>query len=250
MIAIGTAGWSIPRASAPAFAGGGRHLERYARVLPCVEIDTSFYRPHRTATYARWADETPAGFRYAVKLPKAITHEARFRRARAPLDAFLSEVAGLGDKLAVLLVQLPPSFAYAPRPARTFFALLRERHAGAVVCEPRHPTWFTPAAERVLHAYRIARAAADPASCESAARPGGWLGPNRDGGGATLYYRWHGSPRMYWSRYPDAWLAARAAELSRWPRDADCWCIFDNTAAGAALENALALRTMIAAIDA
>lgn len=247
MIAIGTAGWSIARASAASFGGDGSHLARYARVLPCVEINSSFYRPHRTATYARWAGETSRHFRFAVKLPEAITHAARLRRARLPLDAFLEEVAGLGSKLAVLLVQLPPSFAYEPRPVRTFFELLRERHPGAVVCEPRHRTWFTPAAERVLRSYRISRAAADPALCESAAGPGGWLGPNDDGADATLYYRWHGSPRIYWSAYSNAWLAARADELARWPSDADRWCIFDNTAAGAALRNALALQTMIGA---
>ena len=250
MISVGTAGWSIPRASASAFPSDGHQIERYSRVMRCVEIDSSFYRPHRVETYARWADETPEGFRFAVKLPRTITHEGRLRRAKTPLLSFLSEVSGLGEKLAVLLVQLPPSFAFEPRAVHTFFALLRERHAGSVVCEPRHATWFTPAADRLLDTYRIARAAADPARIDPSTQPGGWLGPSGDGGGAPIYYRWHGSPRMYWSAYTDAWLKARAADVRRWPAGSDCWCIFDNTAAGAALADALRFTTMVLAADA
>ncbi len=52
---IGCAGWAIPRAAAARFPGDGSHLERYGRVLPAVEIDSSFYRYHEPATYARWA---------------------------------------------------------------------------------------------------------------------------------------------------------------------------------------------------
>jgi uncharacterized protein YecE (DUF72 family) len=242
---IGTAGWSLPRDAAASFEGEGRHLERYARVLSCAEINSSFYRSHRAEVYQRWAAQTPPGFRFAVKLPRAISHDARLRRAREPLRRFLAEVAGLGERLAVVLVQLPGSFAFEARPMRAFFGLLREQFGGAVVCEPRHASWSTPAAERLLVASRISRAAADPARWPAAFRPGGWLGPEGDGRGAVLYHRWHGSPRMYWSRYEPAWLAERARELACWPADADTWCIFDNTASGAAIQNALALRALV-----
>jgi uncharacterized protein YecE (DUF72 family) len=239
---IGTAGWSLPREAAPSFPGEGTHLQRYARVMRCAEIDSSFHRPHRTDTYAKWAAQTPPDFRFAVKLPGAITHDARLRRARAPLVRFLDEAGGLGDRLAVLLVQLPPSFAFEARPVRNFLALLAELNAGraAVVCEPRHASWFTPAAERALAAARVGRVAADPARWPAAAEPGGWLGPAGDGRDAVVYFRWHGSPRMYWSRYDTAWLAARARALAKWPRES-CWCIFDNTGGGGALPNALEL---------
>ena len=132
------------------------------------------------------------------------------RRAREPLQKFLAEAAGLGDRLAVLLVQLPPSFAFEARPVRSFFSLLAELFAGSVVCEPRHASWFTPSADRVLAALKVSRAAADPARWPEAARPGGWLGPQGDGSGGVLYHRWHGSPRMYWSRYEPRWVSERA----------------------------------------
>ena len=243
---IGTAAWSIPRAVAPSFPGDGQHLERYARQFACAEIDTSFYRSHQRETYARWASMTPAHFRFAVKLPRAITHDARLRAARQPLAAFLAEASGLGDRLGVLLVQLPPSLAWDAAVARRFFGGLREQWDGPVACEPRHASWFEPAAERALARARIARVAADPARPEAAARPGGWLGPDGDGVGALLYYRWHGSPRVYWSAYDEDWLARQAAALSAWPAGAVPWVIFDNTAAGAASANALALRSLVA----
>lgn len=242
---IGTAGWSVPSAMAEHFPGDGSHLSRYARVLNCAEINTSFYRSHRPEVYARWAVQTPAGFRFAVKVPRTITHYQRLRASRDPLTRFLAEVSGLGDRLGVLLVQLPPSLMFEPRPVRTFFDLLASLFGGAVVCEPRHATWFEPAADRLLVKLRVGRVAADPARCPAAAVPGGWLGPAGDGVGALLYHRWHGSPRTYYSAYSDDWLHARASELRRWPEAADCWCIFDNTASGAAVSDALRLRARL-----
>ena len=238
---IGTAGWSIPRDEAASFAGDGQQLDRYSRVMNCCEINSSFYRSHRLETYQRWASQTPADFRFSVKLPRSITHEARLRRARAPLQAFLAEVAGLGDRLGALLVQLPPSLIFEARPVRRFFDLLAERYEGAVVVEPRHASWFTAAADRALVAARVSRAAADPALSPEARQPGGWLGPEGDGRGTVLYYRWHGSPRLYWSAYGDDWLSAQAQDIrARWhiKANANVWCIFDNTAAGCALPNA------------
>ena len=82
---IGTAGWSITREAAASFTGSGQHLQRYARVLNCAEINSSFYRSHRVQVYEQWAAQTPAGFRFSAKLPRSITHEGRLRRARIPL---------------------------------------------------------------------------------------------------------------------------------------------------------------------
>src|SRR4051812_48945422 len=97
-IRIGTAGWSIPRVLADRFDGGGTHLHRYAQLFRCAEINSSFHRPHTPVTYAKWAASTPPDFRFAVKLPRTITHDGQLRRARAPLELFLEQSAGLGDK--------------------------------------------------------------------------------------------------------------------------------------------------------
>jgi uncharacterized protein YecE (DUF72 family) len=229
---IGTAGWSVPSRYADRFPTDGTHLERYARRLNAAEINTSFYRPHRRATYERWAASVPAGFRFAVKLPRTITHEQRLRDCGDLLDRFADEVAGLGPKLGVLLVQLPPSLRFEAEVVEGFFAELRRRIDVPLACEPRHATWFGPEAEGLLDRLRVARVAADPVRAPGAGEPGGWTG--------LIYYRLHGSTRIYYSDYDDAVLAGIRQRLERHrAAGVPAWCIFDNTAAFAALGNAL-----------
>ena len=234
MIRIGTAGWSIPKAHAADCPGAGSQLARYARILSAVEINSSFYRPHRPTTYERWAASVPHGFRFAVKVPREITHSRKLVASAPSLDQFLSEVRRLGDALGPLLVQLPPSLVFVASTAETFFGLLRDRFDGYVVCEPRHPTWFTDDVEALLARHQIARVAADPAPVARAAWPGGWTG--------LVYRRLHGSPHMYYSGYSADDLARIAATM-RDPAASggESWCIFDNTALGEAMHDALAL---------
>jgi uncharacterized protein YecE (DUF72 family) len=230
---VGRAGWSLSRAEqAHVPAEGASILERYARRFPAVEINSSFYRPHRPATYARWSACVPPDFRFSAKIPKRITHELRLVGSEPPLDSFIAEVTCLGERLGPLLVQLPPSFVYDERVARGFFESLRTRHEGAVVFEPRHPTWFADDVERLLAELRIARVAADPAVVPAASEPGGWPG--------LVYYRLHGSPRVYYDKYDDSYVEALAIRLRTRmsSSNAPVWCIFDNTALGAATANA------------
>jgi uncharacterized protein YecE (DUF72 family) len=95
-ITIGTAAWAIPKQYDDAFPSEGSHLVRYASRFDGVEINSSFYRPHRVSTYQRWAGDAPDHFRFAVKMPKTITHEGRLREVDEPLQRFLGEIAGLG----------------------------------------------------------------------------------------------------------------------------------------------------------
>lgn len=239
---VGTAGWSIPRGTASEFPGTGSHLERYSRVLRGAEINSSFHRPHARAVYERWAASTPPGFRFSVKLPRTITHQGELRRARPGLIAFFEQVSGLGAKLGPLLVQLPPSLAFNGRVAGPFFTALRSMHDGPVVLEPRHPTWFEGAAEALLVRARVARVATDPSRIGAALVPGGWMPDHA----ATTYYRLHGSPRKYWSRYPLERVRRWADDLRTHAGRGEAWCIFDNTASGAAAENALELAVLLA----
>ena len=98
-VLVGCAGWSIPRIAAADFQSTGSHLARYADKLPAVEINSSFYRPHRPATYARWTAAVPRSFRFAVKMPKEITHRRRLCDVAAPLDSFLAECGELGEQV-------------------------------------------------------------------------------------------------------------------------------------------------------
>ena len=235
-IRIGCAGWSIAKQHAALFPPAGSQLERYAQRFNAVEINSSFYRPHLPATYTRWAASTPDGFSFAVKMPKAITHTRRLAGTTELLERFLDQAGQLGAKLGPLLVQLPPSLSFNAGVAGTFFKLLRERFNGLVACEPRHPSWFSAEAEAVLIEFQAARVAADPAIVPAAATPGGWRG--------LAYYRLHGSPEMYASAYSKTYLDALAQQLSLLA--APAWCIFDNTALGAATTDALELLARLA----
>ena len=235
-VLVGCAGWSIPSAHAHLFGEGDSQLARYATRFPVVEINSTFYRPHLPATFERWAATVPKGFRFSAKLPRAITHDARLRGVGGALDAFLEQVGHLGDRLGGLLVQLPPSLRHDARTASTFFAMLRRRTGLPLACEPRHASWFEPGVDALWTRYRVARVAADPARLPAASVPGGDCSQ-------WSYWRWHGSPRIYYSAYGEAALDALAGALRGRSRPgAPAWCILDNTAAGHAIPNAATLQ--------
>ncbi len=241
-VRIGCAGWSIPSRHAHLFGDGDSHLARYATRFDVVEINSTFYRPHQPRTFERWAASVPATFRFSVKLPKATTHEARLLGTGDALTAFFGGVSGLGRKLGGVLVQLPPSLAFDARTADRFFAMLRRRCTRPVACEPRHPSWFEPVVDALWQRYSVARVAADPARLASAAQPGGAAGRAR-----WSYWRWHGSPRIYYSRYDDKALDDLADVLQRHGRvRSPAWCILDNTAHGHATEDAARLQERLA----
>jgi uncharacterized protein YecE (DUF72 family) len=228
---VGTAGWALPAPLRDRFGDGESNLARYATRFDCVEINSSFHRRHRAATWARWAASVPDAFQFCAKLPKTITHVAKLREVDGLLAEFIEDVSGLGAKLAVILVQLPPKLAFEPEVALPFLAALRSATPARIVCEPRHLSWFEDAPEQHLAEHQIARVAADPAPVPAAAHPGGDTGFH--------YWRLHGSPQIYRSSYDAERLEHYAALMKRAAGGA--WCIFDNTASSAATGNALAL---------
>jgi uncharacterized protein YecE (DUF72 family) len=225
---VGTAGWTIPASYKDRFPDRGSHLERYASLFNGVEINSSFYRTHKRATYERWAACVPTSFRFAVKIPRTITQNRRLKEYEGLLEQFLDGSSGLGRKLGVFLVQLPPSLIYNESIASAFFADLS--HGGALMaCEPRHESWFTEDADRTLQHLHVTRVAADPPRAPGDGVPGG---------DATFaYFRLHGSPRIYYSNYQKTDLKMLVSKM----RQPD-WCIFDNTAAFHATGNALTLN--------
>ncbi len=236
-VRIGTAGWNVHRDSVSQFSAEGSHLHRYSSVLGACEINSSFYRPHKPQTWARWADSVPEGFRFAVKAPKAITHEARLDGEPDMLSTFLDQISHLREKLGPVLFQLPPSLAFDEFVARRFLDRLRERHTAAVVWEPRHPTWFDPAADDLMKEFKVSRVAADPACVPSAKEP---AGDER-----LAYFRLHGSPRMYFSSYDEGYLNGLALQIGKLRKEREVWCVFDNTGGGSATQNALQLMKKI-----
>ena len=235
---VGVAGWNVSTRYAADIPQSGSHLERYAHCLNAVEINSSFNKSQRVGTYSRWAAATPIDFRFSVKAPRTITHERRLVHCDPLLDAFAAQVHGLGSKLGLVLVQLPPTLVFEQDVAESFVASLRTRVFVPVAVEPRHPSWFTTETNYWLHKHRIARVAADPPIAPRGAEPGGCR--------EVRYYRCHGSPKIYFSNYDHASLIALRGRL----RDdassgARSWCIFDNTALGEAFGNALTLTKLL-----
>jgi len=239
---VGTSGWSLSHHVAPGSRPGLTGLERYAEYFNAVEINSTFYRLPQRSTIERWRDATPDGFRFAVKLPRSITHEARLVDTEAEANAFCELVAGFGEKLGPLLVQLPPSLELDVGVAREFLRQLTRAAPAPVVLEPRHPTWFSDDAERLLVESGVARAAADPACCVAATHPGATASPT--------YFRWHGSPRKYFSAYLPEAIAALAQQIvatrGKGARS-EAYCFLDNTALGAATINAISLKAELLA---
>jgi uncharacterized protein YecE (DUF72 family) len=235
---IGTAGWAIPAIDRPSFPENGPALQRYAERLPCVEVNSSFYKLHRRSTWERWAASVPDGFRFAAKIPKEISHGRRLVDATDRLDQFLNEAGGLGGKLAILLLQLPPSFVFDDGVIAGFLEAVSARSEARVVCEPRHVSWFLPDADMLLAERHVARVAADPAKVPEAGLPGGWRG--------LTYLRLHGSPVMYRSAYGverlHSYANAIAVDVAA---GRPTWCMFDNTASSAALGDALHLLRLL-----
>ena len=237
-VRVGTAGWANPPAITAVRPDGRSHLQHYADSFNCVEINSSFYRPHRRSTYERWRASTPARFAFSVKTPRTITHDGALRDCRAELLEFVAAIEGLGPKLGVVLVQLPPSLLFESRVVTAFFTLLRANCAAPVVCEPRNPSWFTGVADALLLRLGVGRVGADPARTPEAAVPAG--DPR------VRYWRLHGAPVIYYSAYSEAFLAAVAAAMSEAARDAgECWCIFDNTARHEAWPDAMRLGSRL-----
>lgn len=232
MMYIGTAGWSLRTELQELFPARGTHLQRYSAQLNAVEINSSFYKDHQPKTYARWAEETPADFRFAVKIPKRFTHELGLKVHRDELRAFIAGPAELGRKLRVLLVQLPPRLEFSAPVARAFFETFRDIHTGPLVLEPRHPSWARADVFGMLRDFEVHPVIADPGLN---LLPFAW--------GNLCYHRLHGSPDIYKSDYPPEYLQALGSELNGLP---EAWCIFDNTTYGCATLNALELRGPVA----
>jgi uncharacterized protein YecE (DUF72 family) len=235
-VRIGIAGWAMPGTLSDKSPDRQSHLEQYSQYFNAVEINSSFYRPHRLHTYKRWGASVPPAFRFAVKMPKLITHERRLVGCAGEVSAFLHSVAGLGEKLAVLLLQLPPGAVFDEGVVGEFLELLTKQTTAKVVCEPRNPSWFLAAAEDLLARFGVTRASAHPVPrcCPDKV--------SEDGGFA--YFRLHGGPRMYYSAYSPEFLAGISSQIAL-RRHGETWCIFDNTAQGAAWPNAQSLLELI-----
>lgn len=225
MIYTGTAAWTIPKIAAEHFPVEGTHLERYSKTLNAVEINTTFYKDHMPKSFKKWADSTPADFRFSVKLNKRFTHECGLSVDTIDLAANLQGISELGEKWRVLLVQLPKSQSFNEVLMDRFYKTIRENFQGAIALEARNLTWMSEESIRLMKKYNISKVTADPEVCPDFVES------------EISYYRLHGSPEMYKSDYPQSYLDSLYEEMNS--LDKEVWCIFDNTTFGYATQNAV-----------
>ena len=209
---IGTQGWNYPAWVGPFYPQGTRprdFLRLYARAFGTVEIDSTFYAVPPESTVRGWAERSPPGFVFSLKLPREITHERRLVGGREVLEKFLERARLLGDRLGPILVQMGPDFAPSERPAlEAFLALLPNDLRFAV--EFRQRGWVTEETHDLLAEHRVAMVLSDGRWI-----PRAWaLSLARRPTAEFVYLRWIGeNPEL--TDYSEV-LLDRDAELREW----------------------------------
>jgi len=235
---IGTSGWTYDSWRDDFYQGRPTRdwLRFCAARFTAVEINATHYRLQSVATFRRWRDETPPGFRFALKAHRYLTHNKKLSDPLGPIRLERERAAGLGEKLAVVLWQLPRNFHRNLERlagfARALRAWRRPRHA----IEFRHPSWFDDAVAACLRAHRIALCQSDAADWPL------WDAVSTD----LVYVRLHGHEQTYASSYSEAELRAWARKARRWMREGrDVHLYFDNDAYGDAPRNAARLIALV-----
>ncbi len=174
----GTSGFSFAEWKGsfyPADLPAKQMLPYYASQLPAVEINNTFYRMPKIEVLAAWAEQVPAGFRFAVKAPQRITHWMRLKEAEEVTRHFFAQLAGLGDRLGVVLFQLPPNLKLDLERLQGFLPLVAES-PGPVAFEFRHESWEDEAVQAALRGAGCALCASDTDEADAAIVPGARFG--------------------------------------------------------------------------
>ena len=194
VIRLGTQGWNYDAWVGGFYPTGTRpadYLSVYARAFDTVEVDSTFYAIPSVKTVRGWAQRTPPGFKFALKLPQEISHENRLRESADLTALFFDRARELGDKLGPVLVQLGPDFAPTELPALAGFLPLLPRDV-AVAIEFRQRGWIHDGILALMAEHHVALALTDARwiprklMLSLAARPTAdfayirWMGPNRD----------------------------------------------------------------------
>jgi uncharacterized protein YecE (DUF72 family) len=237
-IRIGCSGWNYRHWRGPFYPEKmpvRGWFDQYAASFGTVELNTSFYRLPKAETFAKWRDQAPPGFRYAVKAPRFITHMKKLKECAEPVRDFVERARNLGEALGPLLYQLPPRFAFDRGRAESFLALLPpDLHH---VLEFRETSWITADVLALLAAHGVGFCVHDMAGSTT---PFWSSGP-------LAYIRFHGGEGKYWGRYPDERLLAATDWMVDQARAGrDVWAYFNNDIHAHAIDDALTLRAMVA----
>lgn len=235
---IGCSGWDYPHWRGvfyPEALPRSAWFAHYAAHFDTVEINNTFYHlPDRT-TVERWREQAPAGFRYAVKASRYLTHMKKLKDPEAPLARFLEVARWLGPRLGPLLYQLPPHWRCDLSRLDAFLARLPRELTH--IFEFRDPSWFAEATRARLEAAGAGFCVHDAEDLEVPR----WVT------GSVVYVRFHGTREGLRRGYPDAVLDDWAAWLERQAgAGRELYAYFNNDPRGYAVRDALRLRQRLA----
>jgi uncharacterized protein YecE (DUF72 family) len=234
-VRIGCSGWSYRdwrEGFYPPGTPASRWLAHYATVFDTVEVNATFYRLPKVETVRSWAEQVPAGFLFAVKGSRYLTHMKRLRDIGPGLERYWERIEPLREtgKLGPVLWQLPERFQ---RDDETLAAALAALPAAEHCFEFRHPSWFAAGVYALLEEHGASLALGDDKRRElPAASPAGPIAYLR------LHYGSHGRDGNYSERELETWRRRLAAWRARRP----VFAYFNNDWRGFAPRNALELR--------
>jgi uncharacterized protein YecE (DUF72 family) len=233
-IYIGTSGWNYGSWKNDFYEGTPRKnwLKFCAARFTAIEVNATFYRLQSKETFRRWRDETPRDFRFTIKGNRYLTHN---KKLADPLPAIRLErerAMGLGDKLAVVVWQLPHNFHKHLDRLEGFCRTLGKWRCVRHVIEFRHESWFDDEVSACLRKHDIAVCQSDAADWPL------WDAVTTD----LVYVRLHGHDVTYASDYSETQLRDWSGKIRRWHREGrEVHVYFDNDALGYAPFNALRL---------
>ena len=235
---IGTSGWSYPHWKQKFYHDTAQKdwLRYCAERFTGIEINSSFYHLQRQEIFAGWGQQTPAAFRFSLKANRYLTHNKKLNDPDKSISLERERAKGLGNKLAVVLWQLPGQFQINLRRLETFSTALEQWKEARHCIEFRHPSWFTDDVADCLHKHRIAVCQSDAADWKL------WDIVTTD----FVYVRLHGHTITYESSYNLASLSKWVIKLQNWLNEGrDVHVYFDNDAKAAAPRNAMQLQEML-----
>jgi uncharacterized protein YecE (DUF72 family) len=235
---IGTSGWNYPAWKGGFYTGIPRRewLSHCAKYFNSVEVNSTFYRLQKLSTFQDWVEQTPDHFKFAIKANRYLTHSKRLKDPDEPVQREHERVIGLGDKLAVVLWQLPASFKKNMERLQYFAQVLDQWQDTRHALEFRDASWFDEEVTDCMLEHRLAICQSDAADWPL------WDRVSTD----LVYIRLHGHTRTYASSYRQEQLESWAIKVRQWlSEDRDVHIYFDNDAEGHAPYDAQRLISML-----
>lgn len=236
-IRIGCSGWNYRHwrgAFYPDDLPVKRWFEHYAATFDTVEINASFYRLPKAETFAKWRDQAPTGFCYAVKANRYLTQAKKLKDCEEPLERMLGAMRHLGDRLGPILYQLPPRFRINLERLESFLDLLPRNLTH--VFEFRDKSWLVPEMIALLDSHKVSFCVHD---MPGSATP-------RWASGKVAYVRFHGATGKYVGRYKERALSDWADWMKEQAKEKrSVWAYFNNDIHAHAIDDALAMRALV-----